>query len=265
MTLSTLGLGPMTVWRVLWPLWTLFALVALFSAFVLEPPSWRAIHQLKGSPQAAVVAWTRAKAGEMRVLPDGGGLSLRDGVLRFASGNGEWSASSSDPSPSMGADGGSWHFGATRITRRDGSTWQARSLSLRPDSEALERYLEPPRSPWARGSLALLKMSCEDGREAECARAALVLHRRSTWAVLVPMMALLGWLLAWTPARRGRGRAGAGWALALPPLVLYSSLKLGEMGLAWGLLSGAVAAWLPIFVAAVMVLWAGRRFEVLRS
>ncbi len=263
MTLSTLGLGPMTVWRVLWPLWTLFVLVALLFAFVLEPPSWRAIHQLKGSPQAAAVAWTRVRAGEMRVLPDGGGLSLRDGVLRFTSGDGEWSGSSSEPSPRMGSDGGSWHFGPTRIARRDGSTWQARSLSLRPDRAALERYLEPPRSPWARGSIALLELSCGDGREAECVRAALVLNRRITWAVLSPMMALLGWLLAWTPVRRGRGRAGASWALALPPLALYSSLKLGEMGLAWGLLSGASAAWFPVSVAAVMVLWARRRSEVL--
>ena len=265
MTLSTLGLGTVTLWRLLWPLWAVFALMALVLAFVLEAPSWRAIHQLKGSPQAAAVAWSRVQAGEMRVLPDGGGLTLRDGVLRFSSGDGEWSGSATRPSPRMGLDGGGWRLGRTKVERSDGARWQAQSVTLRPDSEVLKRYLEPPRSPWARDSIALLGMSCAEGKEAECSRAALVLHRRLIWPVLVPIMALLGWLLAWTPARRGREPAGAGWMLVLPPLVLYSALKAGEMGLAWGLVSGTAAAWLPTLVTAVMVLWAMRRSGVWSS
>jgi len=53
--------------------------------------------------------------------------------------------------------------------------------------------------------------------------------------------------------------------LVLPPLVLYSALKAGEMGLAWGLVSGTAAAWLPTLVTAVMVLWAMRRSGVWSS
>jgi hypothetical protein len=255
MALASLGYGPLSIWRRLWPLWALLSILALVFAFVVEPPSWRAIHLLKGSPQAAAVAWARLEAGELRVLPGGGGLVLHEGSLHFASASGALTARCTVPSRTQVSAGDGWELGPSTIARKDGSTWMIDSIKLRPNSRNQVAYLAAPTSPWARDSASLLKSPCKEGDVAECDRSDLVLHRRMSWAVLVPVLALLGWLLAWVPARSGRGSVASGAVTALPALGLYSLLKLSERALESGIFSGSVAAWLPVFAAVLLTGW----------
>ena len=261
MALSTLGLGSWRVWRKLWPLWILLTMLSLLVASVVEPPAWRLVHQLKGSPQAAAVGWARLQAGEQRVLPGGGGLALRDGVLHLADGGGAWRGSALAPAPSASVGVAGWELGPARLLRSDGSLWQMQSLNLHLDRAQLARYRAPPRSPWASSSSALLTAACEKIDSAPCQRAALVLHRRLSWLVLVPVMALLGWTLGWSLARRGRARRGIGWLVTLPTLGLYCALKLGEVGLRHGLCSGMAAAWAPALVPLGLLVWALSKSE----
>ncbi len=261
LTLATLGLGPGRLWCSLWPLWAVFALMAFVFAFIVEPSAWRTVHQLRGSPEAAAVGWARLQAGELRVLPGGGALSLREGVLRFADGAGGWQGTVISPSPATSAPADGWDFGPSRVRGSDGSLWQFRSVRLRFERAALERYLAPPRSPWATDSLLLSGRQCEAAEDADCERATLVLHRRVSCPVLVLIMALLGWVLAWSPARRGRAHSGLGWRVLLPPLGLYCCLKIAEFVVSKGLLSGVVAAWSPSMLAVALLLWFWKQSE----
>ena len=245
MALASLGYGPLRTWRSLWPLWMLLSMLALVFAFVVEPPSWRAIHLLKGSPQAAAVGLARLEAGEMRVLPGGGGLVLHDGSLRFASASGSLTGNFTYRERSQLTAGGGWELGPSTIARQDGSNWAIESIKLRPDSGTDAAYRAAPSSPWARDSSSLITSPCQPGDVGQCDRAALVLHRRISWVALVPVLALLGWLLAWTATRTGRGSMASGVMTAAPPLALYGLLKLSEQALEQGLLSGTLAAWLP--------------------
>lgn len=259
--LAGLGLGPMACWRSLWPLWAGLSGLVLLLAFAGEPPAWRAVHQLKGAPEAAAVAWARLQAGEVRVLPQGGALVAHDGRLRFATGDGQWRGSfAAAAARPEGGDWG-WTFGSAQLRHKDGSEWRARRVRLRPDPQWLASYRAPPRSPWAERPARLISERCGPEQSAEgCQRAALVLHRRLCLAALVPAVACIGWLLGWSVRREGRRSAGGREAAVLGVAVgLYALLKLGEKMVALELVPGALGAWLPALPVAFLVWWAVRR------
>jgi len=256
MALASFGLGPRASWRMLWPLWLSLALLTLLLAFVVEPPAWRAVHLLKGAPEAAAVAWSRLQAGEVRVLPGGGALVLRDSELHFAAGDGLWSGSFDAATVLMDERDWGWSLGSSVARGGDGSSWRAEKLRLLPDPGWLARYQSPPRSPWSQAPAGLLAGSCGFVEAGEaCERSSFVLHRRLALASLVPMMALVGWLLAWELGYGGRRRSGRKLALLTLAVGLYALLKLGEKAVAMGLLGGALGAWLPALPVFLLACW----------
>ena len=174
--------------------------------------------------------------------------------MRFSSATGSLTGSFTFAKRSQVTASGGWELGPSTIERNGGNIWRIEKIKLRPKSLNEAAYRAAPSSPWARDSSSLMKSPCEEGDLAACDRAALVLHRRISWAVLVPVLALLGWLLAWTATRKGRDSLAAAAVLAVPALGLYGLLKLSEQGLAQGLLSGFVAAWLPVLAALILTL-----------
>jgi hypothetical protein len=231
---------------------SLSALVLLL-AFAGEPPAWRAVHQLKGAPEAAAVAWARLQAGEVRVL-------AHEGRLRFVTGDGQWRGSFAAAVALPEESHWGWTLGSARLRHEDGSEWRARRVRLRPDARWLASYRAPPRSPWALSPSRLLSERCgTEQSAAECQRATLVLHRRLCLAALVPAVASIGWLLGWSVRREGRRRRGREAAVLGVALGLYAILELGEKMVALQLISGAMGAWLPALPAAVLVWWAVRR------
>lgn len=244
--LAQLGLGPLQLWRGLWPLWALLAGIALLLSLGLEAPSWQAVHKLKGSHHAAALGWARLQRGELQALPGGGALVLDQGQLHFASGDGQLQGELGLPSPDQRGNKGGWKLGPASLQLNDGSNWYAEALYLEPTTKALRRYRQAPQSPWATGFMKLASKNCSEEPERNCQKAKLVLHRRLSWPVLTLLMSMLGWLGAWTSIGGGRRNGAQLSKLLLPPLLLYSGLKLGEHALSSGLLNGAAAAWLTV-------------------
>ena len=247
MALGSMGVAPVPAWRALWPLWLVLTAATLAIAFAIEAPAWRVVHQLRGASEVAAVSWNRLQAGEVRVLPKGGALVARDGAMRFASGDGGWRGSAGSVVALVGDRDWGWRVADAKFQHADGSLWSARDLRLRADVESLARSREQPRSPWSLPTERLIAAAhSADARPAVRNRAGLVLHRRFALASLVPTLALLGWLLAWSPLREGRRDGRRHLVVALLAVSLYALLKSGEKVVAAGLLPGVLGAWLPV-------------------
>ncbi len=245
---ASLGIGPLRQFAGLAPLWAVCATIVLVCAFALEPAAWTSLHRVRGGPLAAAVGWASLSAGEVRALADGGAAVLDADGLRATTGDRAWDLSAEGASPSR--SGASWDLTGVTLTAAD-QTWTAASAEVRLKEDRRARWLAPPTSPWTLGLGPLLEA------RATSARASLVLHRRLALAAALPLLAAVGWLLAWGEAprrRRGPGLAAAG-ALAVAVFVVA---RTADQAVADGLVGGAVGGWLPLLpgvLAASFLAW----------
>jgi predicted membrane protein len=251
---ETLGLGRLRMWAALLPLWALLALLCLGVGFGAEPVAWRAIHQVRGAPLAAAVAWAGLSQGEVRVLGNGGALVLQQGQLRFTTGDGLWHGRAGSFSPVP--DQATWEAVDVQLVQEGGGRWQVDALEARLSDDRRERWLAPPTSPWSLGWRDLWR------RSGHSERASLVAHRRLALGTSVPLLALLGWLIGWTPGSRRSARWWRSPAVAAVAVALFTLTRAADHAVASGQLSGALAGWLPAIAAGLtagLVLWSGRR------
>ncbi len=226
--LEALGWGRRDLAIAWLPLGLLAVVAAVGAGLVVEPAAWRVVHSVKGSPAMTAASWARLQAGEVAVLPDGGGLVSRGGALRFSTGDGAWTGELSNPRP----DGRSWVFDAARARSSQGEEWSVDRLSLRPADDVAERWAGPPRSPWAASWTALRRRSDEP-------RAVRVLHRRLALVVAVVPLGLLGLCLGWS-RRRGALLVAGG-----APFAVFLAARLADTSN----LPPTFAGWAPAVVA----------------
>lgn len=240
---ASLGIGPGRQFVALTPVWAIGAVAVLVFGFALEPAAWTSLHRVRGGPLAAAVGWASLQAGEVRTLGAGGAAVLGTEGLHATTADRGWdlAAAAATPAP----DGVSWELSEVTLTR-GAQTWTVDAAQVRMKEEGRVRWLAPPSSPWTMGLGPLLRA------RADSPKAALVLHRRFALAAALPLLAALGWLLAWAEAP-SRRRAPRLLGAVVVALTLFVVARNADRAVADGLLSGAVAGWLPLVPAAAVV------------
>jgi hypothetical protein len=247
---ASLGISPLQPFVRLGPVWGAGAVLVLVCAFAIEPAAWQGLHRVRGGPLAAAAAWASLEAGEVRTLRSGGAVVMQDSVLYAITGDQEWELRAARTSPDVAEAG--WRLTGVRLIAREGQVWTARTAFLRPQPARKARWEAPAASPWAMGPGRLWEA------QATSPRASLVLHRRLALAAAVPLLAVVGWLLAWGEAPLRRPRWGLLGAVALAG-GLFALARSADRAVADGLLSGALAGWLPLLPAAVIAVVLGWR------
>lgn len=226
--LESLGWGRRDLVRAWAPIGLVATLAAAGAGLGVEPIAWRAVHAVKGSPALAAASWARLQAGEVAALGDGGALVLRNGALRFTTGDGAWTGELSSLRPAAGG----WAVEGAVLRGAAGEGWSADGLELRLAGAAAASWSEAPRSPWAAGPRALLRRTAEP-------RAERVLHRRVALILAVLPLGLLGLCLGWSRRR------GVLWLVPAVPFIVFLAARWADTAA----LSPVLAGWVPAIVA----------------
>ena len=248
---ESLGMGGMQLFAALWPIWVALSLLGALLTFAAEPPAWRLIHQVRGAPLTARMAWADLRGGTVVTLPDGGWIRQGDGgTLRLRSSDGgvRLDATRMRPVPADSA----WELESVDAVLGSGTSadgvWTMDRLNLALSPEQSSRYRDPPSSPWAQSPGALW------AQRGSNVRAARVWHRRLAQVAAVPSLALLVWVLSFGPVRRSRWHLWAGPSALLGVLGFF-----GVTSLCASLGPPLVSAWCPVVLALLTsIVWSRR-------
>ncbi|MEE2828100.1 MAG: LptF/LptG family permease [Myxococcota bacterium] len=246
-----MGMSRAGLWVHLWPVWLSLLVLALALSFLVEPVSWRIVHQVRDAPLAARSSWARVVSGEVMTLPGGGwARHAPDGSLELKTADGTWEGRAASVQPMAGL--GEWKLGGVELQEvteaRGKRRWKFSSLKLRMEPERAARYHATPTSPWALRADELWS----ERRTSD--RAQHIWHRRLAQAVAVPALALLAWFLAWPGSPRSWSHRFAAPATVLALLCFFGLTRLGDT-----LPVPVLGAWLPVLVVAAMLVVGSRR------
>ena len=147
---------------------------------------------------------------------------------------------------------GQWDLRGVELDHRTQShgerRWKFSSLKVRLEPERAANYHAAPTSPWTLSAAKLWSQRRSSGRTQH------IWHRRWAQAAAVPVLSLLAWFLAWPGSPRSRAHRLAGPATVLVLLGFFGLTRLGDI-----LPAPVLGAWLPVLVAACLVVLGSRR------